>query len=207
MLELVAPATLVEGYELEVEVGDKVVAVAIPVGGVEKGQKFAVPMDTTTADGLVKKKMKKSTIPIGAWKDGLCDCCTYGPCHATLWTAWFCPLLAAGQLATRLQLNFLGFPTREESAQKSAFRTLLWITVGYWICSYGLDIAGSMAVANKLGQANVGESGSSIRSNQHQAVVPDYTGAQDTIMMFNLLEQVLRCCFAMFCFFLVYNIR
>jgi Cys-rich protein (TIGR01571 family) len=49
-------------------------------------------------------------IPTGHWRDGIFDCCTHGPCHAQCWLTRCCPLIALGQLMTRLNLNAGGKP-------------------------------------------------------------------------------------------------
>ena len=34
----------------------------------------------------------KINVPVGHWKDGLCDCFTYGPFHNHCCISCFCPL-------------------------------------------------------------------------------------------------------------------
>lgn len=150
VMEIVAPATLMEGYELETKMGDRVVKVKIPPGGVAKGQTFTVPVPanvspTSTAPAANKERYQ---VPIGHWKDGLCDCCQYGCCHASccwgfsgLWClrlqelfcfclAW--PALGATQVATRLNLDWLGRPSDNQSLQRgqtSACTKFAFITI------------------------------------------------------------------------------
>ncbi|CAB9522082.1 expressed unknown protein [Seminavis robusta] len=135
MIEIMAPATLMEGYQLDTQVGDRVVTITIPPGGVEKGQKFSVPMSPTNAAATSTPKM---TVPVGHWKDGLCDCCTYGMCHAHCCISWWCHALAAGQVISRLQLNWLGKTTNSHAEKASAFTTLFTISMTYFSVKIGL---------------------------------------------------------------------
>lgn len=134
MIEIVAPATLMEGYKLDTQVGDRIMTVTIPPGGVEKGQKFMVPMTPNAVGGA--PAVKKSHVPVGHWKDGLCDCFQYGICHASVCISFWCHALAAGQVITRLQLNWLGKPTESQAEKAKAFPTLFSISMVY----FGLKI-------------------------------------------------------------------
>lgn len=128
MIEIVAPATLMEGFELDTEVGDRIMKVTIPPGGVEKGQKFMVPHPL---GGTNERGRDKDRAPVGHWKDGLFDCFRFGICHIHCCSSWCCPALAAGQVAHRLELNWLGFPTDSQSEKAQAFKTLQLITFIY----------------------------------------------------------------------------
>jgi hypothetical protein len=73
-VEVVAPMDLREGYELQVQVNGERKCVLIPPGGVLEGQSFqAQPFSDSS---LVHQ------IPVGRWRDGLCDCLRFGCCHA-----------------------------------------------------------------------------------------------------------------------------
>lgn len=136
MIEIVAPATLMEGYRLDTQVGDQVMTIVVPPGGVEKGQTFSVPMITPQGNRLAAAAsgVQKMNIPVGHWKDGLCDCLRYGCCHASVCTSAWCHALAAGQVISRLQLNWLGKPTNSQSQKASAFTTLFTISMAYFSC-------------------------------------------------------------------------
>lgn len=82
-MEVIAPADLREGYEFEAEVGGQSFLVTVPPGGVEHGQKFMVPY----GGEIVRPKTQ---VPVGAWKDGLCNCFEYGPCHNHLCMSCWC---------------------------------------------------------------------------------------------------------------------
>ena len=131
MIEIVAPATLMEGYRLDTQVGDRVMTIVIPPGGVEKGQKFSVPLPGQ-ADNSLNGGVQKTNVPVGHWKDGMLDCCQYGCCHASVCTSCWCHALAAGQVISRLQLNWLGKPTNSQSEKASAFPTLFTISMVYF---------------------------------------------------------------------------
>ena len=89
MIQVVAPATLAEGYSFDVDIDGKTVSVSVPKGGVEEGQSFtiAMPESATLQVGL-----PRVNVPVGQWRDGLLDCCKYGICHNHLWTSMCCCL-------------------------------------------------------------------------------------------------------------------
>lgn len=92
--QVIAPATLPEGYELPVHVGSSKFNIQIPMGGVEEGQVFnvAIPqdgMDTTLPSSTTSMT---SVPPVGAWRDNMCDCFKHGFGHSHCVTSWFCPL-------------------------------------------------------------------------------------------------------------------
>ena len=98
-VQVIAPATLESGYTFDAMYEGITFQVVVPDGGVIKGQRFIVPFNpppsdiaavAVPADGSVDYKQRgdgggggssSSTIPTGIWRDGLCDCCAYGPCH------------------------------------------------------------------------------------------------------------------------------
>lgn len=94
MIEVIAPATLSEGYKFDAQVGDRTFQVTVPPGGVEGGQKFMVPMNTSSdnINNFGDMMVPKINVPVGHWKDGLCDCCTYGPVHNHCLMAFCCTL-------------------------------------------------------------------------------------------------------------------
>lgn len=84
-IDVVAPATLPGGYKFEAEVDGHRFLATVPQGGVQQGETFSCQMrdlDTVYVE----------EIPVGGWRDRLCDCCTHGSCHPVIWTAVFCPL-------------------------------------------------------------------------------------------------------------------
>jgi Cys-rich protein (TIGR01571 family) len=69
---------------------------------------------------------------VGAWKDGLFDCCRLGPCHPTLLHSVFCPQILMAQGLTRLKLNWLG-ERAPDHEWKRTFVNVCWIVAFYWI--------------------------------------------------------------------------
>jgi len=102
MVEVTAPATLPEGYSFEATVSGISFDVEVPPGGVEKGQRFSIPMPSS--DNIISR----ASLPVGHWKDDICSCCRFGICHAWLWMTCCCPLVATAQVQNRLHLNFIG---------------------------------------------------------------------------------------------------
>lgn len=130
-LEVVAPATLPEGYTFDAEANGHSFTVKVPVGGVEEGQRFSVPFPAG-ANGYSGAAIPRASVPVGHWKDGLCDCFKYGVIHPALWNACCCPLVLVGQVMHRLKLTWLG--GEGSVAQTTAtFRILLMITIAYHI--------------------------------------------------------------------------
>ena len=66
-LEVVAPATLPEGYTFEAEQNGQAFTVEVPIGGVEEGQKFPVPFPSGS-DGVAVPRVSR---PVGHWKVSL----------------------------------------------------------------------------------------------------------------------------------------
>jgi hypothetical protein len=84
-VDVVAPATLPGGYKFEAEVDGHRFLATVPQGGVEQGETFSCEM--RDLDTLYVEE-----IPVGGWRDRLCDCFTHGVCHPVIWTSFFCPL-------------------------------------------------------------------------------------------------------------------
>lgn len=103
-LQVEAPATLPEGYTFDAQYNGQTLSVQVPAGGVTKRQKFTVP-HPANADGS-PTPAPCSAIPVGRWKDSLCDCCRFGCCHPVCCNAYFCQLLLLGQVMTRLKLTW-----------------------------------------------------------------------------------------------------
>ncbi|KAL3756088.1 hypothetical protein ACHAWU_009390 [Discostella pseudostelligera] len=131
-LEVVAPATLPEGYTFEAEANGHTFNVTVPMGGVEEGQRFSVPFTPGINSGVAGVAIPRVSVPVGQWKDGLCDCFRFGFFHPHFWNACYCPLVLAGQIMHRLRLTWLGNEgSIAETASNSC--TLLSITVVYFV--------------------------------------------------------------------------
>jgi hypothetical protein len=91
-LHVLAPMTLPEGYKLSVQIHDintiTTSVVVVPSGGVQAGHTFCVPWNPSSDTTNDKKSVD---LPVGAWRDGLCDCFHYGICHPHLWTTFLFP--------------------------------------------------------------------------------------------------------------------
>lgn len=48
-----------------------------------------VPLQESPQASILSHKVN---IPVGHWRDGLCNCCAYGPCHNHFIMACLCPL-------------------------------------------------------------------------------------------------------------------
>ena len=92
--QMIAPAALPEGYDLPVQVGSSKFNIQIPMGGVEEGQVFTVPIPPDGMDMTFpsSKTSMASVPPVGAWRDHLFDCFKHGICHSHCVTSYFCPL-------------------------------------------------------------------------------------------------------------------
>jgi Cys-rich protein (TIGR01571 family) len=103
MVDVVSPADLPGGYHFEAEIEGQRFLATVPPGGVQQGETFTCYMrelDSVAID-----------IPVGYWKDGLFNMCELGWCHPIAWISIFCPLVALGQVQTRISLDFLGRPS------------------------------------------------------------------------------------------------
>lgn len=138
-LEVVAPATLPEGYTFEAQSNGHAFTVTVPVGGVEEGQKFTVPFPTG-ATGSSGAAVPHASVHVGFWKDGLCDCCVHGCFHPVLWNACCCPGILIGQVMQRLKLTWLankgGTPTQTASTFKRLFFITIFMLLLNWVISW-----------------------------------------------------------------------
>lgn len=100
-VEVAAPSNLPEGYVFDVTVGGRTLKATVPVGGIEAGQKFSVPLTENT----ILPATQRANIPVGRWRDGLCECFKHGCCHAWCCLVYWCPLLGVGQLLNRMGLD------------------------------------------------------------------------------------------------------
>ena len=115
--------------------------VTAPPGGVEKGQVLSVPFPRDV--GLVLGgapagggrgnggggggRAGRSNVPVGAWRDGLFNCCAHGCFHPALWFCLCCSPVLLGQLITRLGLTCFGTPTTNRGgASAYAGQCFIW---------------------------------------------------------------------------------
>uniref|UniRef100_A0A7S0KAE7 Uncharacterized protein n=2 Tax=Leptocylindrus aporus TaxID=1398097 RepID=A0A7S0KAE7_9STRA len=100
-VEVAAPSNLPEGYVFDVKVGGRIIQATVPLGGVEAGQKFSVPLGEDT----ILPASQRGNIPVGRWRDGLCECFKHGICHAWCCLNCWCMVLGLGQLLNRMGLD------------------------------------------------------------------------------------------------------
>ena len=94
-------------------------------------------------------------IPVGGWRDRLCDCCSLGICHPVLWNTFFCPLctyilewldhylcispvahtlllfgtVTLGQVMNRMKFDYLG---RAHATGKPTY-AVMWSIIIMWL--------------------------------------------------------------------------
>ena len=84
MVDVVAPADLPGGYHFEAEIEGKRFLATVPQGGVRRGETFSCLMRSLETVG--------ADVPVGRWRDRICDYGVYGFCHPLLLNTLFCPL-------------------------------------------------------------------------------------------------------------------
>jgi hypothetical protein len=156
-VQVVAPATLNAGYTFDAVYEGNTFTVTVPDGGVVKGQRFIVPFTPQVDATIIETALLplnpshnrgggirgEDSIPTGVWRDSLCDCCKFGPCHPSLLNAWFCRPILIAQILTRMKMTWLGQRThfrnsntnlndsRTEIDQRwrNTFRNIVFISV------------------------------------------------------------------------------
>jgi Cys-rich protein (TIGR01571 family) len=123
LVDVVAPADLPGGYHFEAEIEGQRFLATVPSGGVQQGETFTCYMKELDSVAI--------DIPVGEWKDGLFNMCELGWCHPVLWNAVFCPLIALGQIQTRVHLDFLGRPKFGDLPYSNRYMMLL--VIAFWI--------------------------------------------------------------------------
>ncbi|KAL7476487.1 hypothetical protein ACHAW6_002345 [Cyclotella cf. meneghiniana] len=164
-LEVIAPATLPEGYTFEAKVNGKMIMVTVSMGGVQAGQNFSIPFDSQS-NAYVGALVSPSSVLMGHWKDGLCACCRLGCCHPVLWLACCCPLsefldyplvawpsrtiltntpffakVLLGQVMHHLKLTWLVNEGGLPAETVSTFCIMFWMGIVVWILTYSLPHA------------------------------------------------------------------
>jgi len=124
IVEVVAPATLATGYTFDAMVDGRVLTIVVPRPGVTEGQVFEAQTQAPWAEDseLIK-------VPEGFWKDGLWDFCRFGPVHPSLLLSCCCPLVALGQIATRLGLRWDGEQISASSNVKRTFQIFVVLSM------------------------------------------------------------------------------
>jgi Cys-rich protein (TIGR01571 family) len=73
-------------------------------------------------------------IPVGKWRDGLCDCFIFGCCHPHCCLAYFCRALALGQVMTRMNVTPCGRPVVTSSW--GPYKVMVAITIPFLVVYY-----------------------------------------------------------------------
>mmetsp|Transcript_20792 Transcript_20792/g.30471 ORF Transcript_20792/g.30471 Transcript_20792/m.30471 type:complete len:286 (-) Transcript_20792:571-1428(-) len=145
IVEVVAPETLSAGYTFDVEYNHEIFTVQVPPSGVFKGQTF-----TAQTKAAMKESSHQLRIPVGGWKDSLFDFCKYGPFHPSLCLAVFCPLVAIGQIFTRLGLTWNAAPSENPYNNSStSFKIMVAISFAYF-CIFQIVNPASFALIHNL---------------------------------------------------------
>ena len=137
MIHVTAPATLPAGYTFEAAInGDesKLVNVEVPEPGVEEGQVFLAELPPNFVGSRL-------VAPTGKWKDGLCDCCSLGVCHPSLWCSLCCTQIAMAQAISRMQLNWLGHVGTTYYNVQRAFLAIVLLVCSFFLYCAALEIA------------------------------------------------------------------
>mmetsp|Transcript_25016 Transcript_25016/g.30764 ORF Transcript_25016/g.30764 Transcript_25016/m.30764 type:complete len:262 (+) Transcript_25016:132-917(+) len=134
MVNVIAPATLPEGYTFEAIISDRTFTVTVPVGGVTEGQTFLAPLPPNEEDVGARV-----VVPTGKWKDGIFGCLNVGVCHPHLCCALICTQVAMAQVMKRMKLTWTGEPGEDHSTANT-FKIVMTIVVAYCIYSVALDL-------------------------------------------------------------------
>ena len=121
--KVVAPANLPEGYTFEARVGNKRFMATVPPGGVSKGEAFYTYMKELDKVEVI--------VPVGEWRDDLCDICSFGPCHPVLLNSCFFPYISLGQVMSRSSLDYKGHEAIGFLPRQSCV-TMAIITYSVW---------------------------------------------------------------------------
>lgn len=97
-----------------------------------------------TSASVYDSNVVTTSPPRGRWKDGLCSCCAFGPCHPHLLNAWCCPQILMAQVLTRMNMTWLGdkrttntnindaTTTTATASNNKTFRKIVILVVVYW---------------------------------------------------------------------------
>jgi Cys-rich protein (TIGR01571 family) len=131
-VEVIAPADLAGGYEFFVNTGNNTsFKVLIPDGGVVAGQRFnaVIISEASTGDA--------HNVPSGRWRDGLCDCCTFGCCHPVCCLTYWCYPCSLGQVLHRMKLNVCAKPTSDgKYPATSAFKIFFGLAIAVYVLPF-----------------------------------------------------------------------
>ena len=89
---------------------------------------------TTKEQSLLSKEIvSKIDIPVGQWRDTVCDIFRYGYCHGSVWTSICCVPIATGQTISRLHLTMCGKPgIASIRARATIFLTIVMAVLSFF---------------------------------------------------------------------------
>mmetsp|Transcript_11673 Transcript_11673/g.16545 ORF Transcript_11673/g.16545 Transcript_11673/m.16545 type:complete len:389 (+) Transcript_11673:77-1243(+) len=154
MMQVVAPATLEEGYTFDATLSNGMTfSVTVPKGGVREGESFQAPYHNQSENDdlapppsapLLNNNENPHKIPSSRWRDGIFDCCSQGCCHPSIKWAFTFKAIGISQVMTRLNLNLCGFPVR--NGKTNVFYYAIGITISLYVLLMTLS---SLLVQNK----------------------------------------------------------
>ncbi len=90
-------------------------------------------------------------VPVGQWRDDLCDCLRFGPFHPSFICGWCMPQLLNAQIMTRLKLDWLGLEATEEG-RKNTYRNVVIVILLYFFLSNVFNVPSPTIESNENGQ-------------------------------------------------------
>ena len=88
-------------YTFDVETNGHRYKITVPYGGMKEGSSYEIEVEPHVPESRASFR-----ITVGSWKDHMFNCLSYGPCHPSFLLSCCCPLVAVGQIMTRLNLTW-----------------------------------------------------------------------------------------------------
>jgi Cys-rich protein (TIGR01571 family) len=95
------------------------------------------------------------SIPTGHWRDGLCDCCELGCCHAVCCLGFWLRLCLLGQVLSRNKLTWMGSPNASGRVDPCPYQ--------FWFAMMVVSLV--VGFAGNITRSAVGEQDSTTTSN------------------------------------------
>ncbi len=89
LVDVMAPASLPEGYQFPAMANGATFRITVPKGGVTKGQLFTVPIDYNCL-GRETEIARSVVVPQRQWRDNWYSILRFGFFHPSLWNSMFC---------------------------------------------------------------------------------------------------------------------
>ncbi|KAL7536682.1 hypothetical protein ACHAXR_007331, partial [Thalassiosira sp. AJA248-18] len=142
--QVVAPATLPEGYTFEAEANGHSFTVKVPVGGVEEGQKLSVPFPA----GSNGYSQDRRFLAHRFWGIGRTVIVVVS---VMVYVIMCFGMLLVGQIMQRLKLTWLGNEGGTPAQTKATLRILVLITVVYIVTNHGILTCLQLAAVDEYG--------------------------------------------------------